>query len=330
MHLSPSRLSKQLTWLLTLGGLPLLVGCVSLDRLASPEVEYSANSANAKALQIPPDLTDISSGEQYILPGLSGDALSRNTLLPVFESARFVRQGEQSWLEINQAPEEIWSKLLSFTRKKNYTVAQTRPVAGVIATDWRALSDQTGLLKSLITKEAYRRIAFRLERGSNGSRLFARVQQADKAFVEANADAAWPASAHEPENTSELLTELLVFFGIEEQKAKGILKDSTAANLMEDATIQTTAGGSVLVMHKGFRPSFRSLQAALSEDGFEVTRADIQRGQLEANAENSDYVFLVAPVHVSASKVSVSGSAGERLAAEDEKALLVKLQQHLI
>jgi outer membrane protein assembly factor BamC len=313
-----------------MGGLPMLGGCISLDRLASPEVEYSANAADAKSLQVPPDLTDISNGEQYILPGLSGDALSRNTLLPVFESARFIRQGGQSWLEINQAPEELWSRLLSFTRKKNYTVAQTRPVAGVITTDWRALSDQSGLLKSLIGKDAYRRIAFRLERGANGSRLFARTQQADKAFVDANTDSVWPASAHEPENTSELLTELLVFFGIEEQKAKGILNDAAAANLMDDATIQTTAGGSVLVMHKGFRPSFRSLRQALSDDGFDVTQADFKRGQLEANLENTDYIFLVAPVHVSASKVSVAGSGGERLSAETEKALLSKLQQHLI
>ena len=330
--ITPSALAKIL---LALSGATLLGGCISMDRLASPESEYSAKSDQAKVLQVPPDLTDISNGEQFILPGLSGDALSRNTLLPVFESIRFVREGGQSWLEIDQPPEELWPRLLAFTRKQNYTVAQTQPVAGIVASDWRSLSEDSGnLLKSLIGKEAFMRIAFRLERAAQGSRLFARVQQADKAFVEANPEASWPATAHEPENTNQMLSELLVFFGIEEQKAKGILSDAAASNLLDDATLQTTAGGSVLVMHKGYRPSFRSVRKALSSNGFDVTRADMQRGQLEAIANDAAngtaYVFAVAPVHVSASRVSVINAAGEKLDADTEKAVLDALRQQLI
>ncbi len=308
----------------------VLSGCISLDRLASPESEYSENANEAKVLQVPPDLTDISNGEQFILPGISGEAVSRNTLLPVFESAKFVRQANQSWLEINQSPEELWPRLLSFTRKKNYKVSQTRPVSGVIATDWLSSSEGEGFFKSLISKNAFSRIAFRLERTASGSRLFARAQQADEDFVEANRDSAWPAEAHAPENTSELLTELLVYFGIDEQKAKGILSESRAASLLDDATIQTTGGGSVLVMHKGYQPSFRSIQQALSADGYEVTRTDVQRGVLEATNSGETYLFDVAPVHVSASRVSVQGAKGERLAAEIEKSLLDKLREQLI
>ncbi len=307
----------------------LLSGCISMDRLGSPESEYSTTSAEAKVLQVPPDLTDISNGEQFILPGISGDALSRNTLLPAFESVKFVRNGGQSWLEIDQAPEELWPRLLAFTRKKDYTVAQTLPVSGVIASDWRALSEG-GLLSGLIGKDTFMRIAFRLERAGSASRLFARVQQADKSFVEDNPDASWPASAHAPENTNQMLSELLVFFGIEEQKAKGILSDARAANLLDDATLQTTAGGSVLVMHKGYRPSFRSVRQALAGNGFKVTRADIQRGRVEANANEAAYVFAISPVHVSASRVSVASAAGERLDADTEKSVLDTLRQQLI
>jgi len=301
-----------------------------MDRLASPESEYSANSAQAKVLQVPPDLTDISNGEQFILPGVSGDALSRNTLLPVFESVKFVRNGGQSWLEIDQTAEELWPRILAFTRKQNYKVAQTQPVAGVVASDWRSLSADSGILKSLIGKDAFMRIAFRLERAGSGSRLFARVQQEDKAFVDANPDASWPASAHAPENTNQVLSELLVFFGIDEQKAKGILNDATASNLLDDATLQTTAGGSVLVMHKGFGPSFRSVRQALASNGYQVSDVDKQRGQLKATANQDSYLFAIAPVHVSASRVTVVSAAGEKLDASAEKTLLDKLRQQLI
>jgi len=308
----------------------LLSGCISMDRLASPESEYSANSESAKVLQVPPDLTDISNGEQFILPGVSGDAVSRNTLLPVFESVKFVRNGSQSWLEIGQSAEEIWPRLLAFTRKKNYKVAQTQPVSGVVASDWRSLSEDAGILKSLIGKDAYMRIAFRIERAGNGSRLFARVQQEGKAFVEANPDASWPESAHAPENTNQLLSELLVFFGIDEQKAKGILSDATASNLLDDATLQTTAGGNVLVMHKGYGPSFRSVRDALSANGFTVSDVDQQRGRLKASTTSSAYLFSIAPVHVSASRVTVAGAEGEKLEATAEKTVLDKLLEQLI
>ena len=184
--------------LLAFSSVTLLSGCISMDRLGSPESEYSVASDHAKVLQVPPDLTDISNGEQFILPGISGDALSRNTLLPAFESVKFVRNGGQSWLEIDQTPEELWPRLLAFTRKQGYSVAQTLPVSGVVVSDWRALSEG-GLLKGLIGKDTFMRIAFRLERAGQASRLFARVQQADKSFVEDNPEASWPASAHEPE-----------------------------------------------------------------------------------------------------------------------------------
>ena len=300
-----------------------------MDRLASPESEYSGSSDQAKVLQVPPDLTDISNGEQFILPGISGDALARNTLLPVFESASFVRQGGQSWLEIDQSAEELWPRLLAFTRKQGYTVAQTQPLAGVIASDWRS-AESGGLLKGLIGKEAFMRIAFRLERTGLGSRLFARVQQADKAFVDANPEASWPATAHAPENTNQILSELLVFFGIEEQKAKGILGDAAAANLLDDATLQTSAGGSVLVMHKGYGPSFRSVSTALTSSGFQITATDVQRGRVEASADDKAYVFAVAPVHVSASRVTVNGAAGEQLDVDTQKSVLDILRQQLI
>lgn len=313
----------------SIASLSLLSGCISMDRLSSPESEYSATSDQAKVLQVPPDLTDISNGEQFILPGISGEALSRNTLLPAFESVKFIRNGGQSWLEIDQSPEELWPRLLAFTRKQSYAVAETIPVSGVIASDWREQSEG-GLLKGLIGKDTFVRIAFRLERAGQASRLFARVQEADKSYVEANPEASWPASAHEPENTNQMLSELLVFFGIEEQKAKGILSDATAASLLDDATLQTTAGGSVLVMHKGYRPAFRSVRQALANNGFNVTREDIERGRVEANANDAAYVFAISPVHVSASRVSVISATGDRLDTDTEKSVLDTLRQQLI
>ena len=250
-----------------------LVGCGSLRSARSPDLSYGKDAAAAMELQVPPDLTDVSKTEQYVLPGTPDAPVTRNTLLPQFEALRFVRQGEQSWLEFDLTPDNVWQKVLTFIRKENYLIERTQPIAGSVVTQWRSASEAAkgGLLKNLIGgDEAYTRIAFRIERNGNGSRLFARAQKsADKAVTEANS--VWPTSSHNPENTSELLMRLLAYLGVDEQKAKGVLTNEQASAVLDDAVIQTTGSGTDLIYFQGFKPAFNAVLAALEALNYPVT-----------------------------------------------------------
>ena len=315
-------------------GLTLAVGsgCASVYQPNSPDVAYSSEASAARQLQVPPDLTDVSDGEQFVLPGSGNASVSRNTLLPEFSSVRFVRQAGQSWLEVDRPPEELWPRLLAFARKERYRIEQTEPVSGVIVTQWRPKSDaQTGgLLKNLLGSSAdFTRMAFRLERSGTGARLFARSQAADKSVVTVEQSLAWPVESHDPENTSALLARLLVFLGIDEQRSNGILDEAQANGVLNDAEIQTTAAGSQLIIHRGYQPAFSALQTAMLNLNYAINSSDGSVGRIEAIVQTEALIVAITPMHVSAVRVLLSDSEGRRLPAERERALLGALVQQL-
>lgn len=309
-----------------------LAGCGSLRSAKSPDLTYGKDAVAAAELQVPPDLTDVSNTEQYILPGTPGALVTRNTLLPQFDSVRFVREGAQSWLAFDQAPENIWQKVLSFTRKEKFLIEKTQPIAGSIVTQWRPASDvaKGSLLKNLIgSDEAFTRVAFRIERKGGGARLFARSQKtADKAVTEANSQ--WPSSSHDPENTSALLLRLLTYLGVGEQKAVGILSSEQANAVLDDATLQTNGAGTDLVLYQGYQPAFKAVLAALDQLKHPVVSRDDGVGRIEFTEADSPMVIELTPVHVSEVRIGVRNAQGQRLESEEELRFLESLYQRLV
>lgn len=309
----------------------LLCACQIGYRQTSPDVVYSTDSAVAANLQVPPDLNNVSDGEQFVLPGTAGGPVTRNTLLPAFKSVEFVRRGEQSWLEIANSPEDVWPRLLAFAKKERFKIEQTQPVAGVIVTQWRPLSaSETGsLLKNLIgDKDAQTRMAFRLERAGNGTRLFTRVQVA--AAEEAATAAEWPEASYYPENTNELLSRLLVYLGVDEQRVNGILSDAQAANVLDDAVLQTTGSGKLLLVHQGYESSYQAIETALTDLNYRVVGSNSSVGQIQIeDAAATQLLVTVMPVHVSAVRVSLKGADGVALPASKEESVLASLRDAL-
>ena len=308
-----------------------LAGCGLLRSGKSPDLTYGKNAAAATELQVPPDLTDVSNTEQYVLPGTPGATVTRNTLLPQFDSARFVRQGEQSWLEFDLTPDNVWQKVLTFIRTENYLIEKTQPIVGSVVTQWRPASEVSkgGLLKNLRgSDEAFSRIAFRIERNGNGSRLFARAQKsADKAVTAANS--VWPSSSHNPENTNALLMRLLTYLGVEEQKATGILSQEQANAVFDEAVLQTTGSGTDLIFFQGYQPTFKAVLAALSDLNYPVSSRDDGVGRIEFSETGSPLVIELTPVHVSEVRIGVRNSEGQRLGTEEEMSFLKLLHKRL-
>ncbi len=312
-----------------------LAGCGAYRSDASPDIIYAKNAEDARQLQIPPDLTDVSNSEQFILPGTGGAPVARNTLLPQFSSVSFERNGNQSWLAFEQAPEDLWPQLLAFVRSEKYLVAQTQPVAGTIFTQWRSTSavESGGLLKNLIGSddEAFSRVGFRMERNGTGTRLFARSQlTTEEAIATAsNAGTDWPANSQNPETTNELLTRLLAFLGIEEQKARGILDVSQVRSIIDNAVVQTTGSGTQLVIYRGLKPSFSAVLDVLEQLDYPVTSSDDGVGRIEFVDDQTLLVLQFSPAHISEVRISLTDEQGARLPAENEQLLLDALRERL-
>ena len=308
--------------------------CSALRSSSSPDLVYSGDAESARQLQVPPDLTDISDSEQFVLPGQNGGQVKRNTLLPQFESIRFVRDAGENWLAIDAAPESVWPQLLAFLRKENFRVAQTAPTAGVISTQWRPASaaGDNGVLKNLLgANEQFSRVAFRLERDGTGTRLFARAQATSEELAKTNPGGSnWPSSSHDPEATSALLVQLMTFVGVEEQKARGILSGAQANAVLNDAYLQQSAAGSQLLINKGYEPSFDALLNALSSLNLDVAASSASIGQIQFVSDAAPMLLDLKPLHVSAVVVELKDGNGKRLEAADESKLLNALLDAIV
>ena len=307
-------------------------GCGGFRSASSPDSVYSNGSAEARALQVPPDLTDVSNAEQFILPGTPGAPITRNTLLPQFADVRFVRNGAQSWLEFDQAPEDIWQKVLGFLRKEKFLIEKTQPIAGTVVTQWRAAASVASgsALRSLVSAdEAFTRVAFRIERIGSGARLFSRSQasSSEEATV---ANSVWPAASHDPERTSSLLLQLLTHLGVEEQKARGILSTDQANAVLDNATLQTTGAGSQLVLYQGYQPAFQSVLSALNALNYSINSSDDGVGRIEVVKSDIPLIIEMAPTHVSEVRLAVVNSDGKRLDTQSEMSFLSALLDQLV
>jgi len=320
-------------------GLATLTGCGFNNPASSPDVIYSETSNEAKELQIPPDLTNVSNGEQFILPGVEAGPLTRNRLLPEFSGAQYIRRDNQNWLELNQSAESVWPLVLEFIKKQKLVVEKTAPTTGLIFTQWRADTEKNGgLLKNLISgDELFSRFAFRLERNGLATRLFVRSMQlsgeaVNNSINNSAEDEQWPASSHNPEQVAQILIELLVFLGAEQQQAQGILSEPQANAIIDDAEVQTTAIGSQLVVHKGFTPSFREIKDAVNNLEYEVVLSDDSVGVIQAAPQTGTepLLFSLTPVHVSAVRVLVTQQGGARLPKDKELAILTSLKEQII
>ncbi len=310
-----------------------LTACGFGHRKNSPEVLYSKNSNAALELQVPPDLSPVSEGEQFVLPGTTGGAITRNTLLPESAAVRYVRAGAENYLEIGATAEALWPQLQAFLRSERYPIDNSEPVSGLMTSQWRAIggsgSSRRSLESLLNSKARVSRIAFRLERGEGDTtRLFARQQDAESADVKLGPDNLWPASSYDPENTSELLVRLMVFLGVEQQRAQGILSDAEVAAVLDEASVQSTATDTFMVVYRNYEPAFRKVKQALEALASGEVSGQSSGGRLNATIDGAEVSFLMIPVNVSAARVTVD--AETPLTPEQQQALLDDLLDQLV
>ena len=309
-----------------------LVACSIGPRASSPEQLYSKNATQARELQVPPDLNEVAEGEQFVLPGNSGGAITRATLLPETADVRFVREAGANYLDIQNAPEEIWPQLQEFFRAERFPISQSEPVAGLISTQWRELAENAdrNATKALMDSDAtVIRIAFRLERGAAGNtRLFARQQVARNADAQIGPENLWPPSSHDPEKTSELLARLMVFLGVEKQRAEGILTDQAASEVLDDAVVRSTSQLTYLDVYRGYLPAFEVVDAALKNVSGTSVESDSTTGKLVGTVDGTEVTYEIFPINTTSTRIIMDPSL--RLSREQKVKFLSSLLNEIV
>ena len=261
-----------------------LAACGSNHRPDSPDMLYRSASEPAM-LAVPPDVSGLRD-RQYIIPRAQG-RLSRSAVLPAFDDIVYRRDGQLSWLELNLPVETLWPELVAFVGQRGLEVIENNSLTGLLTTAWMrptSREPRDGLMQKLIgdkvtiDKSRMERYVIRLERGDDGrSVLLANYQivhrdEQDSRTVEGDDDKAM---------SSQLLKDILIWVGVEESRANGVLGETEAAAIRADMQLVSNEQGDYLLLWGDYEPLFEAVANVPGEALWKHEDADVDAGELE-------------------------------------------------
>ena len=268
-------------------------------------IDYKS-TGKVPALDVPPDLVQPDIDERYSIPELSTPGSTtfssynnerrgqQNTdsssLLPSssFQNVHIERSGTQRWLVIPQKPEAVWPIIKEFWQELGFLIKTEVPEAGIMETDWaenRAKIPQdivrtllSTVLDSIYSTAERDKFRTRLERNETGN---TEVYISHRGMIEVMEGGPlnrtiWQPRPADPDLEAEMLSRLMMRFGVEEQKAKLELATSKNNTSAERAYIDQE--GTTLVMNEAFDRSWRRVGLALDRIGFTVEDRNREEG----------------------------------------------------
>ena len=279
-------------------------GCNALSSLLPEAKKMNYKSAGKlPPLEIPPDLTLAGLGRALYRAGYQPDAEARlfpptmqsatrrrtragATILPSLEEGgvRMERAGTQRWLVVKGEPEEIWPVVKEFWHELGFLIKLELPEAGVMETDWaenRAkipediIRNTLGkLLDSMYSTSERDKFRTRLERGEGGTTEIYISHRGMDEVMEGNVRTVWQPRKPDPDLEAEMLSRLMMRFGVAEERARSAVASTGAAQ--ERARLERRAG--VLTVNEPFDRSWRRVGLALDRIGFTVEDRNRSQG----------------------------------------------------
>ncbi|MBK8119032.1 MAG: outer membrane protein assembly factor BamC [Sulfuritalea sp.] len=284
----------------------VLAGCSGNILPESKKIEYKS-AGKLPPLEVPPDLTQPSRDERYVVPDVSsgkGSATysaysseragqARTTtaqdLLPQVDTMRIERSGTQRWLVVTGSPEKLWPAVKEFWQEIGFLVNLEIPEAGVMETDWAenraklpqdiirsALGKVFDSLYSTAERDKFRT---RLEKGAEPNKVEIYISHRGMYEVyvnEGRTETRWQPRPADPELEAEMLRRLMVRLGVEESVAKTMV---AAEQRQQRAKLsRATDGAGALLLEEAFDRAWRRVGLALDRVGFTVEDRDRSQG----------------------------------------------------
>ena len=279
-----------------LSALLLASACSTMNK--GRKIDYK-KSRTTDSLEVPPDLTASSINEAPELPSAGGTSLSEisrgepaagtSTVLPEKGGIRVERDGNQQWLLIPADPAQVWPKAREFWMQQGFLIKMEDPRLGILETGWaenradipsdvirNTLGKALNFVYSAATRDQYR---VRLEHGATPgtTELYLTHRGMEEVVTGSPEDRSsmWKTRPPDPELEAEMLKRLVVFLGVDEQKAQTLLaaqpEPRSRAELVSDSS------GIMLIDKEDFSRAWRRTGVALDRVGFAVedrNRAD--------------------------------------------------------
>jgi outer membrane protein assembly factor BamC len=282
----------QLTKLALLCASLALVACSTLE---SDKINYKS-AGKGPALDVPPDLTQLSRDNRYATPGsavtassflMSQPGQSVPTALSNVGDIRIERAGNQRWLVINRPADKLWDPIRDFWQSSGFILAMDQASLGIMETDWaenRAKLPQDFIRNSLgkvldVLYSTGERDKFRtrLERNAQGGTdVFISHRGMVEVYDGAQKDkTVWQPRAADAELETEFLRRLMVRLGASQEQAKAA---TAAAEPKTTARVASTNGQNRVEINEGFDRAWRRVGLSLDRTGFTVEDRNRSQG----------------------------------------------------
>lgn len=272
----------------------ILTGCHLFSEQKT--IDYKS-AGKLPPLDVPPDLMAPNVDDRYNIPeaNSSGNATfstynqergsqpvtMSTSLLPMSEQgAHIERAGTQRWLVVPQPPEAVWPIVKEFWQELGFLIKIENPETGIIETDWaenRAKIPQdfirtilSTVLDSLYSTAERDKFRTRLERDQGGTtEIYISHRGMDEVIQGGSAQRTiWQPRPADPDLEAEMLSRLMLRFGVEEERAK--LELATVSNTAQARAYINPEQKDVLVVKESFDRSWRRVGLALDRIGFTV------------------------------------------------------------
>ncbi len=225
------------------------------------------------------------------LLAVAAAATATPTVAPTAVGAfKIERLGGDRWLSTTLTPEQVFPQVRTFWKDNGFNLAQDRPEAGVIETDWAENRAKlpNDLIRNSIGKlfeNAYStseldKFRTRVERTPTGSDIYITHRGMEEKYIGERKEATvWQPRPADPSLEAEFLTRLMVKLGAKAEDAKATVAAAAAAPPAAPARARMLPDrpGPTLQVDDGFDRAWRRVGLALDRSGFTVEDRD--RGQ---------------------------------------------------
>ena len=280
-----------------------VTGCKTFNFFPETKTVDYKSAGKLPPLDIPPDLVQPVIDERYSIPDLAGPSSATysayssergvqqkggggSSFLPSsIQNVHIERAGTQRWLVVPQPPEAIWPVIKEFWQELGFLIKIEVPEAGIMETDWaenRAKIPQDILrtlfstfLDSIYSTAERDKFRTRLERNESGdTEIYISHRGMIEVIEGGNLNrSVWQPRPADPDLESEMLSRLMIRFGVEEHKAKLELASGRSAG-QDRAFINQDA----LNINEAFDRSWRRVGLALDRIGFTVEDRNREEG----------------------------------------------------
>lgn len=269
----------------------ILSACSAIE---GERVDYRSTGKGV-ALDVPPDLTQLSRDSRYQIPGGTVTASSFQVgqaapTLPAaataFGDVRIERDGTQRWLVVSRPADQLWGPIRDFWLENGFLLVKDDQNLGIMETDWaenrakipqdfirRALGKAIDSVYSTAERDKFRT---RLERtASGGTEIYISHRGMQEVYSTTTKDqTVWQPRPTDPELEAEFLRRLMVKLGMPQQQAKAMPEEQVKP-ISRVAMVNNTP---VVQIDENFDRAWRRVGLALDRTGFTVEDRDRAQG----------------------------------------------------